>query len=168
MAQCRAGLREITSALERAGPSSTAFLSFPDHPPCASPLFCQGCGGRSRDSFPQWSTPNPQAIFPGGCQMQGAGLKRRHLEGIFQSRLPALLPATQDWAGPPLTSPWRGRPEACCVSQSLPRFVRWLCRQALPPHLKDQRAQQRRSKTGKVSSGLAEVEGWSAQRWVSK
>lgn len=72
MAECRAGLREITSALERAGPSSRAFLSFPDHPPCTSPLFCQGCGGRSRDSFPQRSTLNSQAIFLGGCQMQGA------------------------------------------------------------------------------------------------
>ena len=97
-----------------------------------------------------------------------AGLKRRHLEGIFQSRLPALLPPTQDWAGPPLTSPWRGGSEACCVSQSLPRFVPRLCRQALPPPLKDQRAEQRRSKTEQVSSGLAEVEGWGGQRWVSR
>lgn len=149
-----------------------SFPVFPRSPNLSLTSLLPRMWWEEQGQLPPVEHPKPSGHLPWRLPDAGgkewAGLKRQHLEGIFQSRLPALLPPTQNWAGPALTSPWRGHSEACCVSQSLPRFVRWLCRQALPPPLKDQRAEQRRSKIGKVSSGLAEVEGWGEQRWVSK
>lgn len=136
MAECRAGLREITSALERAGPSSRAFLSFPDHPPCTSPLFCQGCGGRSR----QLPAEHPETLRP--SSLEAARCRGRveqgwrHLEGIFQSRLQLSCLQPRIGQDLPLTSPWRGGSEGLlCVTVTATLLCVGCARQTLPPPL---------------------------------